>query len=333
MSSRRESLKWIAGSLALPVAGLPGLVGAQAAAYPTRTIRIIASSAPGSPTDLAGRLVSEVLANRYHQSVVVDNRAGGGGLIGMQAAASAAPDGYTLATGGLGNNVIPPVTIKGLPIDIPKVLLPVAQVGEFSNVLVVRADHPAKSVQDLVALFKAMKTAPTYGSNGTGTSSHLTSELFALRVGVSVTHVPYKGSTDALIGVANGGLDFCFMNVPPSLPLIAGGKIKALAATSSYRLRQLPEVPTMQEQGVEGFDVTSWLGIYAPAGVPPEIMAKLSADIVEGLATPDYQQRLRTAGFEPKLRRVEEFVAWNNAELKRWGDVAKAANIAFQYGG
>jgi tripartite-type tricarboxylate transporter receptor subunit TctC len=263
----------------------------------------------------------------------VENRAGAGGLIGMQAAAASAPDGYTLATGGLGNNVIPPVTMKGLPIDIPKVLIPVAQVGEFANVLVLRADHPARSVDELVRGFKSMKAAPLYGSNGTGTSSHLTSELFGLRTGVKVSHVPYKGSTDALVGVANGDLDFCFMNVPPSLPLVAAGKIKVLATTSAYRIRQLPDTPTMQEQGMAGFDVTSWLGIYAPAGVAPELMKKLSNDIVDGLSGPEYQKRLVTAGFEPKFRRVDEFVEWNNAELKRWDEVAKAANISFNYGG
>ncbi len=330
MHDRRHALKWM-GSLA--GATLLGNATAQVAGYPSRAIRIIASAAPGSPTDLAGRLVSEALSVKYNQTVLVDNRAGAGGLIGMQAAAASAPDGYTLATGGLGNNVIPPVTVKGLPIDIPKVLLPVAQVGEFANVLVLRADHPAKSVSELVRLFKDKKDAPLYGSNGTGTSSHLTAELFALRIGVKVSHVPYKASTDALVGVANGDLDFCFMNVPPSLPLVAAGRIKVLATTSGYRIRQLPEVPTMQEQGMAGFDVTSWLGIYAPAGVAPELMKKLSNDIVDGLSAPDYQKRLVTAGFEPKFRRVDEFVAWNNAELKRWDEVAKAANISFNYGG
>lgn len=330
MQDRRHALRWLG---AVPGLALFGDAGAQAAAYPSRAIRIIASAAPGSPTDLAGRLVSEALAIKYNQTVIVDNKPGGGGLIGMQAAAAAAPDGYTLATGGLGNNVIPPVTVKGLPIDIPKVLVPVAQVGEFANVLVLRADHPARSVQDLVRIFKDRKDASLYGSNGTGTSSHLTSELFALRTGVKVSHVPYKASTDALVGVSNGDLDFCFMNVPPSLPLLQAGKIKVLATTSAYRIRQLPDVPTMQEQGMAGFDVTSWLGIYAPAGVPAEVLKKLSNDIVDGLSAPEFQRKLITAGFEPKLRRIEEFVAWNQAELKRWDEVAKAANISFNYGG
>jgi len=251
----------------------------------------------------------------------------------MQAAAASAPDGYTLATGGLGNNVIPPVTIKGLPIDIPKVLTPVAQVGEFANLLVVRADHPADSVQAFVQSLKAKKESALYSSNGQGTSSHMTSELFGLRAGVKVSHVPFKSSTDALVGVATGDLEFCFMNVPPTLPLLAARKIKVFATTSAYRIRQLPDVPTMQEQGMAGFDVTSWLGIYAPTGVPADIMNRLSNDIVEGLSTPEYQKRLITAGFEPKFRRVDEFIAWNNSELKRWGDLAKSANISFNFGG
>lgn len=310
-----------------------GQARAQAAAYPSRLIKIIASAAPGSPTDLMGRLVAEVLTAKYHQTVIIENRAGGGGLIGMQAAAASAPDGYTLATGGLGNNVLPSATIKGLPIDIPKVLSPVAQVGEFANVLVVRADHPAKTVQALVQSLKASNKPALYGSNGLGTSSHLTSELFGLRAGLKVSHVPYKSSTEALVGVSNGDLDLCFMNVPPTLPLLAGRRINVLATTSVYRVRQLPDVPTMQEQGMNGFDVTSWLGIYAPAGVPAELMKRLSNDIVEGLSTPQNQERLITAGFEPKFRRVDEFVAWNSSELKRWSELAKSANISFNYGG
>lgn len=328
MTTRRDVIKWAAtGTCLSPLAAL-----AQPADYPSRMIRIIAGSAPGSATDLAGRLVSDTLGARYKQSVIVENRPGAGGVIAMQAVAAAPPDGYTLQSGGLGNNVIPVVTIKGLPIDIPKALVPVAQVGEFSNVLVLRVNHPARNVQEFTASCKAASAPPTFGSNGTGTSAHLTGELFALRSGFKALHVPYKNSSDALIGVANGELDFCFMNLPPSLPLITAGRLKAMAVTSGYRVRQLPKVPTMQEEGVSSFDVTSWLGIYMPAGAPAAVRTKLSNDIVEGLSAPEYQKRLEAAGFEPRFRRADEFTAWNQSELKRWAEVASAANISFTYG-
>lgn len=306
---------------------------AEGVSYPTRPIRIVVSSTPGSATDLAGRLVADLLNVKYGQSVVVENRAGAGGMIGMQVAASSKPDGYTLATGGLGNNVLPPVTLRGLPLDIPTALTPVAQVAEFVNALVVRVDHPANSVPELVEYLRSSKRKPLYGSNGVGSSSQMTAELFAMRVGLKFDHVPYKGATEALVGTSNGDLDLCFMNLPPTLPMVEGKHLKALAITSSYRARQLPNVPTVQEQGIKDFDVTSWMGIYAPAKVEPAIITQLSDAIVAGLATPEYQKRIIGAGFEPRLRNAAQFQAFSAAELARWGDVAKQAGIVVEYGG
>lgn len=327
---RRSILKCLG---AAPIVGWAGPALAAAEQYPSRPIRIIVASTPGSATDLAGRLVGDLLNAKYGQAAVVENRAGAGGVIGMLAAAQSRPDGYTLATGGLGNNVLPPVTLRGLPLDIPKALLPVAQVAEFVNVLVVRADHPANSIAELVAYLKASPRKPLYGSNGMGSSSQMTAELFAIQTGVPVSHIPYKGASDALIGTAKGDLDLCFMNLPPTLAMIEARKLKALAVTSSYRVRQLPAVPTMKEQGMADFDVTSWLGIYAPAKTPPAIVAQLSGDIVTGLAQPAYQTRIINAGFEPKLRDAREFQAFSAKELERWGAVARQAGIAIDYGG
>ncbi len=327
---RRSALKMMA-----LMAGMGQATRSWAATggYPDRPIKIIVSSTPGSATDLAGRLVGDLLNVKYGQSVVVENRAGAGGVIGMQAAAAAKPDGYTLATGGLGNNVLPPVTLRGLPLDIPAALLPVAQVAEFVNALVVRVDHPANSVSELVQYLRTSKRKPLYGSNGIGSSSQMTAELFAMRAGLKFDHVPYKGATEVLVGTANGDLDLCFMNLPPTLPMVEGKHLKALAVTSSYRARQLPQVPTVQEQGIKDFDVTSWLGIYAPAKVDPAIVTQLSETIVAGLATPDYQRRIIGAGFEPKLRNAAQFQAYSAAELKRWGDVARQAGVVVEYGG
>lgn len=326
---RRSALKLIGTAAGL---SLTGRGWAQSGPYPSRVIRIIVSSTPGSATDLAGRLVGDLLYAKYGQSVVIENRAGAGGVIGMQAAAAAKPDGYTLTTGGLGHNVLPPATLRGLPIDIPTALLPIAQVAEFVNALVVRADHPANTVSELIAHLRASKRKPLYGSNGVGSSSQMTAELFAMRTGLKFDHVPYKGAADALVGTANGDLDLCFMNLPPTLPMVEGKRLKALAVTSAYRARQLPKVPTMQEQGMADFDVTSWLGMYAPSQIDRAIVAQLSDTIVTGLATPEFQARIINAGFEPKLRNSAEFQAFSAAEFKRWSEVAKQAGVVVDYG-
>ncbi len=327
---RRSVLKLLGAAAGMAASGQ---VWSQAAPYPNRMIKIIVSSTPGSATDLAGRLVGELLTNKYRQSVVIDNRAGAGGVIGMQAAASAPPDGYTITTGGLGHNVLPPATLTGLPLDIPKELLPVAQIAEFVNVVVVRANHPANSVPELIEHLKKQNKKPLYGSNGVGSSSQMTTELFAIQTGIALEHVPYKAASEALVGTANGDLDLCMMNLPPTLPMLQAGKLKALAVTSPYRARQLPDVPTMQEQGLKDFSVTSWLGIYAPAKVPPAIIEQLSRDIVQGLSTPEYQTRIISAGFEPKLRDAAAFQDFSAQELARWSEVAKRANIVVAYGG
>lgn len=327
---RRSALKLMGAAAGL---SLTGRSWALDGPYPSRLIKIIVSSTPGSATDLAGRLVGDLLFAKYGQSVVIENRAGAGGVIGMQAAAASKPDGYTLTTGGLGHNVLPPATLRGLPLDIPTALLPIAQVAEFVNALVVRVDHPANSVPELIQYLKTSKRKPLYGSNGIGSSSQMTAELFAMRTGLQFDHVPYKGASEALVGTANGDLDICFMNLPPTLPMVEGKRLKALAVTSAYRARQLPQVPTMQEQGMADFDVTSWLGMYAPAKVDPAIVAQLSDVIVTSLAKPEFQARIIGAGFEPKLRNASEFQAFSAAEFKRWSDVAKQAGIVVDYGG
>ncbi|NYT38543.1 tripartite tricarboxylate transporter substrate binding protein [Allopusillimonas soli] len=326
---RRSLLKLLAaGAVCVPYNRLM----AKGQDYPTHTIHMLVGSTPGSATDLASRLAAEILQNKYEQTVVVENKPGAGGVICMIDVAKAAPDGYTLQLGGLGHNVIPPVTRTGLPIDIPNQIMAIAQAAEFVNVLVVRKNHPANNLQEFIDYQKNRKKRVLYGSNGIGSSSHMTSELFGIRTGLNLEHVPYKAASDALIGTANGDLDLLFMNMPPTLPIIQTGQLKALAVTSSYRARQLPDVPTMQEQGMSDFDVTSWLGVYAPAGLAPEIVQNLSDTLVEGFGSQKYKQKFINAGFEPKVRNAKEFAEFNQAELKRWGDVAKKAGVSLPYG-
>lgn len=304
--------------------------------YPTHPITMMVGSTTGSATDLAARFAAQILQDKYKQSVVVENKPGAGGIICMLAVAAAKPDGYTLQTGGLGHNVIPPVTRSGIPVDLTKAIIPIAQAAEFLNVLVVSANHPARTLQEFIELQKEkVKGSKTilYGSNGVGSSSHLTSELFGIRTGLKLEHVPYKGASEALIGTANGDLDLLFMNMPPSLPIIKSGRLRALAVTSSYRARQLPDVPTMQEAGMSDFDVTSWLGVYGPAGMPQNMVDEISSILVAGFNKPEYKEKFIAAGFEPKARNAQEFAAFSQSEIERWSEVAKKAGINIPYGG
>ena len=305
--------------------------GARAQGYPHQRITIIVASAPGAVTDTAGRIAAEILTHRYGQPVLVENRPGAGGVIGLSVAAQAKPDGYTLATGGLGNHVIPPVTIRNLPLDIVASFVPIAQVAEFLNVLVVRTDSPLSSVADLIKAGKAATLS--YASVGAGTSSHLTSELFAQRTGLKFTHIPYKAASASLVDISNGQVDFGFANLPPSVPLLKAGKLKAIGISSAYRSRHLKEIPTIQEQGVADFDVSSWMGIYGPAGMPADLVTELGRTISDGIRQPDMQKRLDTAGFEPNTLDAPAFAERNRKELARWAAVAKSAGISVEYGG
>ncbi len=316
------------------VAALSWNLPASGQSYPSQRIRIIVASAPGAVTDTAGRAVADVLTRRYGQPVIVENRPGAGGLVGLQAAAQAKPDGYTLATGGLGNHVIPPVTIRNLPFDIVKAFAPIAQVAEFLNVLVVGSESPFRSVQDLVRAGKAAGgTSLSYASVGAGTSSHLTSELFAQRAGLRLNHVPYGSISTSLVDITSGNVDFGFANLPPTLPLLRSGKLKALGISSAYRSRHLPDVPTVQEQGVADFDVSSWMGIYGQADMPRSLVQELGEVISEGLRSPEHQEKMSTAGFEPNTLAADGFAERNRSELIRWAAVAKAAGISVEYGG
>ena len=325
---RRTVLKAFGVTASLPWA-LPSLAQDK---YPSRPIRIIVQYPPGGVTDVAARLVGDILYRKYGQPVVVENRPGASGVIGQQYVAGLPADGYTLITGGLGGNVIPPVTVRNLPLDVVKSFVPIAQVAEFVNVLVVASNYPANTVAELIARARHAQRPLSYGSNGLGSSVHLTSELFAMTAGIPLVHAPYKGSSEALIDTANGNLDFCFSNLPPLVPLLKSGKVKALAVTSPYRTKQLPDVPTMGEAGVADFSVTSWLGIYGSSKMAPDLVAQLGRDIAEGLRQPDMMAKIEAAGFEPKPLDADGFLRINQSELARWDMIAKKANVALEFG-
>ncbi|GFN25566.1 ABC transporter substrate-binding protein [Achromobacter denitrificans] len=327
---RRTVLKAIAAAAAM---GSAGVARAGEVAYPSKPIRLIVPYPPGGVTDVAGRLAGEILSKKFGQPVVVENRPGANGMIGSQHVAAAPPDGYTLLLNGLGGMVLPMATVTGLPLDMSRAFTPIGQMAEFINVLIVRADSPIRSVDDLIAAARARgKDGLNYGSNGIGTSVHLTTAFFAQRTGTELLHVPYKGSGEMLIDVVNGNLDFSFSNLPPVMGLIRKGSIRALAVTSSYRSNQLPDVPTMAEQGVADFDVTSWLGLYGPAGLPPAVVQTLSAALQEGMGQAASRETLSAAGFEPKSSSADAFAELNRAELARWKQVAGRANVSLKFG-
>lgn len=325
---RRTVLKAATGTAAF---GLMGSAFAQEK-FPSKTIRMVVPYPPGGVTDLAGRVSSEVLSNKYGQSVVVENRPGANALIGQQYVAGQRPDGYTLMIGGLGSQVLPPATIRNLPLDIPNRFVPIAQIAEFVNILVVKGDSPINSVQELIRHAKSLKEPITYGSNGVGTSAHMTSEYFAMRTGIKTRHIPYKGANEAQVDVATGLVDFFFANLPSALPMTSQGRLKVLAVTSSKRVRQFPNVPTMAEAGVSDFNITSWLGVYGPAGMPKEIVEQLSADIVAGVSQGEARTRLENVGFEVSPMRSAEWDRFNKEELARWSDIAKKAGVSIEFG-
>lgn len=300
--------------------------------YPSRTIRVIVGYPAGGVTDIAARVVADLLGAKYKQTTVVENRPGASGIIGQQVVASAPPDGYTLSSGGLGGNVIPPVTVEGLPLDILKSMVPVAQTAEFVNVLVVRKGHPANTVSEFIARSKASDKSVLYGANGIGSSAHLASAFFSMRTGINSEVVSYKGAAELLIDVANGGLDMAFANLPSIRAMVRDGRLKALAVTSTYRSSHMPELPTMQEAGVPDFNVTSWLGMYATAGTPRPIVEQLGRDIVQGLQLPEYRSRLENAGFEVRPKNTAEFEEFTRQELAKWTAVARQLNLKLQYG-
>jgi tripartite-type tricarboxylate transporter receptor subunit TctC len=306
---------------------------AAEAAWPNKPIRLIVPYPPGGVTDLAGRVVGDIVSKKFGQPVVVENRPGANGLIGSQMVARAPADGYTLLLNGLGGIVLPAATLKGYPIDYNTALTPVAQVAEFVNVLVVGANSDIRTLPELVARARAKgPNGLSYGSNGTGTSAHMTAEFFCMRNDIKCLHVAYKGSSEVLVDVTNGNLDFTFSNLPPVIGLIKKGLVRPLAVTSPYRSREIPEVATLEELGMRDFAVTSWLGVYGPAGMDADITQRLGQAIVDGVKDPATTQTLAGAGFEPKAALAADFARLNREELARWSGVARDAGVSLNFG-
>ncbi len=307
------------GVMAAPVAP----AHAQGAAYPTKPIRLVVPFPPGGATDILARAIAQRWSETLGQQVVVDNRPGAGGNIGSDLVAKSAPDGYTLLMGTVGTHAINPSLYTKMPYDHIRDFAPVILVAGVPNVMEVNPSVPAHTVQEFIAYAKANPGKVNFASSGSGTSIHLSGELFKVMAGVEMTHVPYKGSAPALQDLLGGQVQVMFDNLPPSLPQIRSGKLRALAVTSATRSAALPDVPTIAESGLPGFEASSWFGVLAPAGTPPAIIARLNADGVKWLATPEAKEKMLTLGANAVGGSPEDFAAHIRAETAKWAKVVK----------
>jgi tripartite-type tricarboxylate transporter receptor subunit TctC len=295
----------------------------SAQAYPAKPIKLVIPFPPGGPLDLAGRAIGQKLQEAWGQPVVVENRPGAGGNIGADAVAKAAPDGYTLVMGALSTHAVNPHLFAKMPYDALKDFAPVTLVAITPNVLVVNAAVPANTVGELVALARASPGKLSFASGSNGSAGHLAGELFKTLSGIDIVHVPYKGGAPALQDLLGGQVQFMFDNLANSMAQMKAGKLKAFAVTTSKRSALAPELPTMAEAGVTGFDISTWYGILAPAGTPPEVVRKLNGEIVNILGSEDMREKLRAQGAEPAPTSPEQFATFIRAEWSRYAKIVK----------
>ena len=319
MSTLLRSL-CVTAALALPSAAV------VAQAYPTKPIRLIVPFAPGGFTDVVARILGQKLSVALGQQLVVENRAGAGSTIGTDFVAKAAPDGYTLVMVST-THVISPWIYKAMPYDPVKSFTVVSKLVDSPYVLLVNPKVPAKNVQELVALAKAVPDTIHYASSGNGSSQHLMGGLFVSMTGAPLKHVPYRGSSGAATDLVSGVVETSFAGVPNALAQVPGGRLRALAVTTAKRIPQLPDVPTMQEAGVPGYEASVWLALLAPAGTPREIVMRLNSEIAKVLATPDAKKALYDVGVEATPSTPEAMSEYMVREMERWGKVVREIGI------
>ena len=296
---------------------------AHAQAWPTKPIRVVVPFPPGGGTDIIAREASQKVAAATGWTFVIDNKPGAGGNLGVDAAAKAAPDGYTIVLGQTSNLAINPTLYAKMAYDSQKDLAPIVLVATAPLVMVTGMNTPHKSLADAVRAAKAKPEALNFASPGNGTVAHLTSELFQKAAGIKTQHVPYKGAAQALTDVISGNVDLYMSSVPTLLGQIKQGKLRALAVTSAKRVDDLPNVPTINESGYKGFDATTWFGLLAPAGTPKDVIAKLNAEFNKALQQPDLRKKLGDEGADPAGGTPEAFAALIRDEIPRWGKVVK----------
>jgi tripartite-type tricarboxylate transporter receptor subunit TctC len=319
VSTRRLALASLATAAAAALLPLP----AAAQAYPNKPITMIVPFSAGGTTDILARIVGQALTAELGQSVVIDNRAGAGGNIGGQLAARAPADGYTLFMGTVGTHAINEALYKKMPFDPIKDFAPLSRVANVPNLLVAHPAQPFKTVPEMIAYAKANPGKINFGSSGSGSSIHLSGELFKSMAKVDMVHIPYKGSAPAVNDLLGNQIAIMFDNMPSAIQHVRAGKLRAIAVTTAKRSPELPNVPTIAESGVPGYEATSWFGLFAVAGTPAPIVTQLSKALVKVLNNPDVKAKIVAQGGEVVAETPEQFAAFIKAETAKWGKVVK----------
>ena len=296
---------------------------ADAQTYPNKSIRFVVPFPPGGIADVMARVFGQKFTDTWSQPVFIENRAGAGGNIGADIVAKSPPDGYTLVMGSIGTHAVNVSLFSKMPYDPVRDFAPVALAIEADGLLVLHPSVPVKTLKDLIALSRARPGQLVYASAGNGTAAHLAGELFKSMAKVDIVHIPYKGNVPAITDLVGGQTSMLFATLPTVLPLAKAGKLHALAVTGAQRNPATPEVPTMAESGLPGFEVTNWIGVFAPAGTPADIVAKLNSEIMRIMRLPDVQSRLANEGAKFKPTTPNEFAAFVKAEIAKWGKVIR----------
>ena len=319
------NIKFSCRAVLLIAAALP--LHAVAQTYPSKSIRMIVPFPPGGGVDFMGRIIGQKLGERVGQQVLIDNRSGSNGIIGLQVLMAAAPDGYTIASASAGPLAVNPFVYSKLPYDTLRDFTIIARGVDFPLLLLTHPSLPVKNVKDLIALAKARPGELTCASSGAGNSDHLASELFKSMAKISMIHVPYKGSGPSTVALLSGEVQLMFASIPPTLQHVRAGKMRALGVGNAKRIASQPDFPTIAESGLPGYEAYSWGGVIGPAKMPRDVVQKLNREINEVLKSKDAADRLLAGGTVPVPATPEEFTSLIRAEMKKWGDVARAANI------
>ena len=300
-------------------------VPAMAQSFPARTARLVVPFPPGGPLDTTGRAIAQKLTEAWGQSVVVENKPGAGGNIGADLVAKSPADGYTVVMGALSTHAVNPSLYSKLPYDAQKDFAPITLVAITPNVLVVNPALPVHSVQELIAYAKANPGKLSFGSGSNGSAGHLAGELFKVDAGVDMVHVPYKGAAPAMQALLAGDTQLMFDNLASAMAQVKAGKLRALAVTTARRSKLAPDLPTMAEAGVAGFDISTWFGLLAPAGTPPDVIARWNADVTKILSAPDMRERLAAQGAEATPDTPADFERFIASELAKYARIVKAS--------
>ena len=321
----------LALSLALALTATAAPAASPADAYPSRIVKLIVPFPAGGTTDIFARHIGDRLAKAFGHNFVIDNRGGAGGNIGSDAVAKADPDGYTLLVGTVGTHAINSSLYTRMTFDPVRDFAPVAFLAGVPNIMEVNPKNvKATTVQEFIAEAKAAPKKLSFASSGNGTSIHLSGEMFKQMTGVELVHVPYRGSAPAVNDLIAGQVDVMFDNLPSSIEQVRGGNLRAIAVTSLKRSAALPDVPTIAESGLPGFDASSWFAIFAPAKTPPEIVAKLNAEVLKALADPELQKRFADIGGEIRPYKPDELAAFVKAEIEKWAKVVKTSGAKIE---